>query len=112
MTHLVHSQTHAAHLCFVPVQFIELSVEDLHPDQLFVLTRTAVLVAVHGAALANQIWMRPHRGAIVEFGAGGNFHYYNMAFQLGHKHFSVATGDLDLISSAVVQAMDHVSSKY
>jgi hypothetical protein len=91
---------------------MELSVEDLHPDQLFVLTRTAVLVAVHGAALTNQLWMRPHRGAIVELGAGGNFHYRNMAFQLGHKHFRAVTGDIDSVTSAVMQAMDHVSSKY
>jgi hypothetical protein len=94
------------------MQFIELSVEDLNPDQLFVLTRTAVLVGVHGAALTNLMWMRPHRGAVVEFGAGGNFHYRNMAFELGHKHFRVGTGDADLLSSALQQAMDHVSSKY
>lgn len=86
--------------------------EDLHPDQLFVLTRTAVLVGIHGAALNNLLWMRPHRGAVVEFGAGGYFHYRNMAFELGHQHFRVSEGDPDLLASALVQAMDHVSSKY
>ena len=91
---------------------MELSLEDLDPDQLFVLTRTAVLVGVHGAALTNQLWMRPHRGAVVEFGAGGNFHYRNMANQLGHKHFRLSRGEPGAIGAAVLEAMDHVSSKY
>lgn len=92
-------------------QFVELRVEDLYPDQIELLSRTAVLVGVHGAALTNQMWMRPHRGAVVEFGAGGNFHYLNMAHSLGHRHFRV-DGSVDAISSAVRQAMDHVSSRY
>ena len=71
------------------LQAVELSLEDLYPEQLLLLTRTAVLVGVHGAALTNQIWMRPHRGAVVESMAGSNYHYVKMAFELGHKHFRV-----------------------
>jgi hypothetical protein len=94
------------------LQFVELSVQDLAPDQLLLLTRTAVLVAVHGAALTNQIWMRPHRGAVVEFGAGGNYHYRNMAFQLGHKHIKLGSSDPGVIAAAAQQAMSYVSSRY
>lgn len=94
------------------LQFAELSVEDLYPDQITLLTHTAVLVGVHGAALTNQIWMRPHRGAVVEFGAGGNFHYRNMAYELGHQHFRLGTGSPEGLAAAVKGAMDHVSSRY
>lgn len=100
------------HFCSVIKQVVELSVEDLHPDQVVLLTRTAVLVGIHGAALTNQMWMRPHRGAVVEFGAGGNFHYHNMAAELGHKHFRLDAPDVDALTKAVHQAMDHVSSRY
>jgi capsular polysaccharide biosynthesis protein len=91
---------------------VELSVEDLYPEQVVLLTRTAVLVGIHGAALTNQMWMRPHRGAVVEFGAGGNFHYLNMAAELGHKHFPLDGPNVEALTTAVQQAMDHVSAKY
>jgi hypothetical protein len=92
---------------------VELSVEDLYPDQVVLLTKTAVLVGVHGAALTNMVWMRPHRGALVEFGAGGNFHYVNMAAELGHRHLRLDGGpDVGALTDVVQQAMDHVSSRY
>jgi capsular polysaccharide biosynthesis protein len=92
---------------------VELSVEELHPDQVVLLTHTAVLVGIHGAALTNMLWMRPHRGAVVELGAGGNFHYVNMAAELGHKHLRLDGGpDVGALTDAVRQAMDHVSSRY
>lgn len=93
------------------LQSVELSVEALYPEQVLLLTRTAVLVGIHGAALTNQIWMRPHRGAVVEFGAGGNFHYSNMAHMLGHRHFR-ADAVASQLADAVRRAMEHVSGKY
>lgn len=94
------------------LQFEELSAEDLYPDQLSLLTRTGVLVGIHGEALTNMMWMRPHKGAVVEIEAGGNFHYRNMAHQLGHKHFTLDSCRAAEIAEAVSQAMDHVSSRY
>ena len=55
-----------------------MSTQDLLPDQIVLLTRAAVVVSVHSAALNNMMWMRPHRGAVVEFGGTGNYHYANM----------------------------------
>ena len=57
---------------------MDLSTQDLLPDQIVLLTRAAVVVSVHSAALNNMMWMRPHRGAVVEFGGTGNYHYANM----------------------------------
>lgn len=48
----------------------------------------------------------------MEFGAGGNFHYVNMAAELGHKHFRLAGPDVEALTQAVKQAMDHVSTRY
>lgn len=83
----------------------------MSPDQAVLLSRTAVLIGTHGAALTNQFWMRPHRGAVVEIFHGGNYHYRNMAYELGHRHFAVHgyNGDLTL---ALKQAMDHVATRY
>lgn len=93
-------------------QAIELSVLDLSPDQVLLLTRTAVLIGTHGAALTNQIWMRPHRGAVVEVFHGGNYHYRNMAFELGHKHFMAHGYNGAELKSLTMQAMDHVAGRY
>jgi hypothetical protein len=72
-----------------------------------------VLVGIHGAALANMLWMRPHRGTVVELGMGGNFHYENMAVTLGHRHWRLSSGpDMGSLTDAVKQAMDHVSTRY
>jgi hypothetical protein len=74
--------------------------------------RTAVLVSVHGAALNNMVWMRPHRGGVVEFGQGGNFHYSNMAAMLGHRHITAGDASPGGVAGAVKAAMDHVSTRY
>ncbi len=44
----------------------ELSDYPFYPEQLLLLLRAGVLVGVHGAGLANQIWMEPGKGAVVE----------------------------------------------
>lgn len=94
------------------MQVAEFSLMDLAPDQAYVGMNTAVLVGIHGAALTNQIWMRPHRGAVVEFMFGGNYHYHNMATYLGHHHIGVPGASPAAVAEAVVSAMDHVRSRY
>lgn len=69
---------------------MDMTVEDLYPDQAFLLFRTGVLVGVHGAALNNMMWMRPLRGAVVEI-RGGNSNHRTTAIRLGHGHFMTAS---------------------
>lgn len=97
-------------VAFYGLQVAELSLMDLYPDQAIMFRKTGVLVAAHGAALTNQIFMRPHKGAVVE-NWYGNYHYVNQAHMLGHKHIRTSSNAND-IAAAVTQAMDHVSSRY
>lgn len=91
---------------------MELSVEQLYPDQVVLLSRTAVLVGVHGAALTNMLWMRPHKGVVVEVMQGPNYHYVNMAHMLGHTHLHVHSSTPDSLAKVITKAMEIVSSKY
>jgi capsular polysaccharide biosynthesis protein len=45
---------------------LELSELSFYPDAVGVMMRAGVLAGVHGAGLANQVFMRPRRGAVVE----------------------------------------------
>jgi hypothetical protein len=54
------------HACCTPPQIAELSELPFYPDQISLLMRTGVLMGVHGAGLANQVFMRPRLGAVVE----------------------------------------------
>jgi hypothetical protein len=54
------------HACCTPLQVAELSELPFYPDQISLLMRTGVLMGVHGAGLANQVFMRPRLGAVVE----------------------------------------------
>ena len=85
---------------------------DIIPDQITIFSHTGIVIGAHGAALTNQLWMRPHRGAVVEIFYGANYHYRNMAFELGHKHFRVQGLNTNTLKKTVVDAMDHVASKY
>lgn len=92
------------------MQVAELSLMELYPSQVLMFAKTAVLVAAHGAALTNMVYMRPHKGAVVELWYG-NYHYVNQAHMLGHKHVR-ATPDAASVTSAVLEALEHVSSRY
>lgn len=73
------------------LQVAELSELSFYPDQLALMMRTGVLAGVHGAGLANQVFMPPRSGAVVEvwYGMEGNTHYHNMARMLGHTYANV-----------------------
>ena len=63
-------------------------------DQVALFARTRLLVAQHGAALANMLWMAPG-AAILEINSeppGGKFHSYFrlLAEACGHRYASVA----------------------
>jgi hypothetical protein len=91
---------------------VDPSLMEMYPDQSHTFMGMGVLIAMHGAALTNQFWMRPHRGAVVEIGMAGNYHYANMAANLGHKYIFLSSRDITGITQAAVAAMDHVSSRY
>eukprot|EP00879_Flechtneria_rotunda_P026632 GHRR01028412.1.p1 GENE.GHRR01028412.1~~GHRR01028412.1.p1 ORF type:complete len:172 (+),score=21.43 GHRR01028412.1:100-615(+) len=97
-------------LLIVLLQVVELSLLDLEPTQVTMLTRMAVLVGAHGAALTNQVWMRPNMGAVVEIWHE-NYHYLNMAHMLGHRHISV-TSDAAKVAAGVTEAMHDISARY
>lgn len=104
-------------LCLL--QVAELSELSFYPDQLSLMMRAAVLVGMHGAGLANQIYMQPRAGAVVELwhGMDSNTHYHNMAHMLGHAYFNVKSeegGKLDVaaVVSKVVAAMDAAAVRH
>lgn len=99
------------------MQVAELSEMSFYPDQLSLMMRAGVLVGVHGAGLANQIYMQPRVGAVVElwYGMESNTHYHNMAHMLGHAYSNVKAEDehLDVgaVAAQVAAAMDAVAAK-
>mmetsp|Transcript_10615 Transcript_10615/g.22810 ORF Transcript_10615/g.22810 Transcript_10615/m.22810 type:complete len:703 (+) Transcript_10615:83-2191(+) len=91
-------------------QVMELSDVAFYPDQLQRLTRMSILVAVHGAGLANQIWMKPGAGGVIEIphNSGGNYHYANMASWLGHRYVSVNSGGDQVNIEGTVNALNQM----
>jgi len=100
------------------VQVAELSEMSFYPDQLHLMMRAGVLVGVHGAGLANQVYMHPRAGAIVEvwYGMDSNTHYHNMAHMLGHAYFNIKCEDQQLdvaqVVTQVTAGMDEASSRH
>ena len=47
-------------------QVVELSDTAFYPDQIHKLSRTKILMGVHGAGMGNMIWMKPEKGGVVE----------------------------------------------
>ncbi|GBF97886.1 hypothetical protein Rsub_10241 [Raphidocelis subcapitata] len=91
---------------FFTFQALELSALPFYPDQVFALSRTAVLAGVHGAGLANALLMEPGRGAVVEawHGMEDNYHYANLAAALGHAYFNVRSREGAAPSAAELAA--------
>ena len=76
-----------------PVRMVELETSTFQ-SQVALFARTRLLVAQHGAALANMLWMAPS-AAILEINPeppGGKFHSYFrlLAEACGHRYASVA----------------------
>jgi capsular polysaccharide biosynthesis protein len=100
------------------VQVAELSEMSFYPDQLSLMLRARVLAGVHGAGLANQIYMRPRAGSVVElwYGMDSNTHYHNMAHMLGHTYFNVKCEeerlDVRAVAAKVTAAMDAAAAKH
>uniref|UniRef100_A0A383V844 Uncharacterized protein n=1 Tax=Tetradesmus obliquus TaxID=3088 RepID=A0A383V844_TETOB len=97
------------------LQVAELSELPFYPDQISLLMRTGVLMGVHGAGLANQVFMKPRLGAVVELwhNMENNFHYHNLAHMLGHRYFNVRSEqelDVPAVVAAAVAAMDAVAA--
>jgi hypothetical protein len=99
------------------LQVAELSELSFWPDQLALLMRAGVLAGVHGAGLANQVFMAPRQGAVVEvwYRMEGNMHYHNMAHMLGHAYRTIKCEDeLDVpgVVAAVVAGMDQAAARH
>lgn len=96
-------------------QVAELSELPFYPDQISLLMRTGVLMGVHGAGLANQVYMKPRSSAVIEvwFNMDNNFHYHNLAHMLGHKYYNVRSDeqlDVAAVAQRLVEAMNVVAS--
>jgi capsular polysaccharide biosynthesis protein len=100
------------------VQVVELSEMSFYPDQLSLMMRAGVLVGVHGAGLANQVYMHPRAGAVVEvwYGMESNTHYHNMAHMLAHAYFNVKCEeeqlDVAAVATKVTAAMDEAAARH
>lgn len=96
------------------MQVADLSLLDYGADQAHLFMRTAVLAGIHGAGMANQFWLRPHRGVVVEVlhQSAGQHHYDSLASMLGHKYIGVPKFIAHDITAAVVQAMDYAAATW
>lgn len=106
--------TMAAHAL---LQVAELSELPFYPDQVSLLMRTGVLLGVHGAGLANQVFMKPRMGAVIELwhNMENNYHYHNMAHMLGHSYYNVRSEEqLDIAATVkrLDEAMDAVADAH
>lgn len=109
-------------MCFIllpaALQVAELSEMSFYPEQLALMMRAGVLVGVHGAGLANQVYMQPRTGAVVElwYGMESNTHYHNMAHMLGHAYFNVKCAeeqlDVAAVAAQVTAAMDAAAARH
>lgn len=75
---------------------IHCNVRDVHAeslsfvDQLLLFSKTRVLIGLHGAGLANMIWMPPGSHIIEIIGEKTTYlHFYELALVLGHHYWLV-----------------------
>lgn len=74
-------------------------------------------MGVHGAGLANQVFMPPGRGAVIEvwLRMDSNYHYHNLAHMLGHKYYNIQSEEALDVQQVVRQlqaAMDAVAEAH
>jgi capsular polysaccharide biosynthesis protein len=61
-------------------------------EQIRLLSRTTILIGVHGNGLSGQLWLKPSpRTTVIEiFFAGGFLYDYEYTARvLGHKHYGI-----------------------
>ncbi|GLI62329.1 hypothetical protein VaNZ11_004936 [Volvox africanus] len=102
----------------LPVYFeygtMELGDHRWYPDQLMILSRTNVLVAIHGAGVFNEIWLRPSTSSVLEIlhNSMGNYHYHNIAAFLGLPYFDMGSAhDPNVIASKLMQILDDTAQR-
>lgn len=82
-----------------------------YPNQLQLFASTSILVGIHGAGLANLIFMRPGTtSAVIEIlhGVGKTDHYQSLAVPLGMVYRSVKTSGLQIEG----QGMDRIKDVF
>ncbi|GFH32608.1 uncharacterized protein HaLaN_31853, partial [Haematococcus lacustris] len=74
------------------VQEVELS-DVPFPQHLGPIGRASIMVGVHGAALANVIFMQPGSSALLEImlNSIGNYHYHNLCWWTNCTYTSLDT---------------------
>ncbi|KXZ45728.1 hypothetical protein GPECTOR_51g714 [Gonium pectorale] len=84
-----------------------------YPEQLSVLSRTNVLMAIHGAGVFNEVWMRPSVSAVIEVlhNSGGQYHYHNIAAFLGLPYHSMPIADPQALATKLKAVMDETAPK-
>ncbi|KAG2437326.1 hypothetical protein HXX76_005983 [Chlamydomonas incerta] len=97
----------------VPVYFefatMELGDHRWYPEQLQQLSRTSVLMAVHGAGVFNEIWLRPSTSSVIEVlhNSGGNHHYHNIASFIGLPYHDMGSAhDPNTLAAKLTEVMD------
>ncbi|KAG2447351.1 hypothetical protein HYH02_007680 [Chlamydomonas schloesseri] len=92
---------------FFDLRVLELSDLAFYPDQLQVLGNAAVVAGGHGAGLANMMWMPPGKGGVLELhhNSGGNQHYHNLAYMLGHRYAAVESGGESVDTQAAARGL-------
>ncbi|KAG2485951.1 hypothetical protein HYH03_015395 [Edaphochlamys debaryana] len=99
-----------------PVYFefgtMELGDHRWYPDQLQILARTSVLMAVHGAGCFNEVWLRRSTSTMIEVlhNSAGNHHYANIAAMIGLPYIDMGSAhDPDTLAARLTQAMDETA---
>ncbi|GLC42072.1 hypothetical protein PLESTM_001282900 [Pleodorina starrii] len=102
----------------LPVYFefgsMELGDHRWYPDQLMILARTNVLVAIHGAGVFNEVWLRPSTSAVIEVmhNSIGNYHYHNIAAFLGLPYHDMGSArDPSVIADQLRQVLDETAQR-
>ncbi|GFR47622.1 hypothetical protein Agub_g9361 [Astrephomene gubernaculifera] len=102
----------------LPVYFefgtMELGDHRWYPEQLSTLSRTNVLMAVHGAGVFNEVWLRPATSSVIEVmhNAGGNYHYRNIAAFLGLPYSDMGSAhDPAQLAAKLTEVMDETARR-
>jgi len=96
---------------FFDLQIIEPSDVRFHPDQLQIYARTNILIASHGAAVSNFLWLPTEPAGVaavieVMHNAYGNYHYHNGCHLLGIPYKMVNSGGNLVAVDAVLQELE------
>lgn len=102
----------------LPVYFeldtMELGDNRWYPEQLQTLARTNILMAVHGAGVFNELWMRYPASSTIEIlhNSNANWHYQNLASLVGLPYHHIDSAmDVNAIGAKLTEVMDETAQR-